>query len=84
MIMDTIQVLIDTWWNVNQDFVDSLLKIAAFNGYMLECEYLNPSVIRGRTVSFNRYMVECEFNLPPFQNLHYNCFNRYMVECECL
>ena len=32
-------VLIDTWWNVNQDFVDSLLKISGFNRYMVECEY---------------------------------------------
>ena len=32
------QVLIDTWWNVNQEFVDSLLRLSGFNRYMVECE----------------------------------------------
>ena len=32
-------VLIDTWWNVNQEFVDSLLQLSGFNRYMVECEF---------------------------------------------
>ena len=56
-----IDVLIDTWWNVNkawlgQQFIDD----AGFNRYMVECEYDNPNIARYEGQCFNRYMVECE------------------------
>ena len=37
-VTPAIVVLIDTWWNVNQEFVDSLLRLSGFNRYMVECE----------------------------------------------
>ena len=55
-------VLIDTWWNVNEEFTNYLREAGfSFNRYMVECElslflYISDSFSR-----FNRYMVECEF-----------------------
>ena len=37
--LETIEVLIDTWWNVNERlFVSVVPPISGFNRYMVECE----------------------------------------------
>ena len=38
-------VLIDTWWNVNHIKMIFYTILICFNRYMVECEYLNPSVV---------------------------------------
>ena len=56
-------VLIDTWWNVNEEFTNYLREAGfSFNRYMVECEsvWLRFRDIIGRC--FNRYMVECELD----------------------
>ena len=55
-------VLIDTWWNVNQEKQAIITMMEQrFNRYMVECEsvWLRFRDIIGRC--FNRYMVECEY-----------------------
>ena len=37
--MRTVDVLIDTWWNVNDFFTDEIENLLSFNRYMVECEY---------------------------------------------
>ena len=75
-------VLIDTWWNVNEElewFVDTVIS---FNRYMVECEFVNDADCFFCIHSFNRYMVECEYNNKNNHSYDHKCFNRYMVECE--
>ena len=33
-------VLIDTWWNVNDSFLNSMSNMLGFNRYMVECELM--------------------------------------------
>ena len=61
-IMHIVQVLIDTWWNVNLLNVTLTgLSEWCFNRYMVECEYFSVVSVSEVVVCFNRYMVECEF-----------------------
>ena len=54
-------VLIDTWWNVNEFTVLVVSPSPeSFNRYMVECEYCCMWSTRMVCESFNRYMVECE------------------------
>ena len=47
--MEKLGVLIDTWWNVNVDYVDNYLGgEISFNRYMVECEYFICSNIATR------------------------------------
>ena len=64
------KVLIDTWWNVNEDYLDVLGNIESV---LIDTWWnVNKSVLVTYTPGeqgFNRYMVECEFvqsyvNLP--------------------
>ena len=57
-----VQVLIDTWWNVN--YYRHLLvskMVERFNRYMVECEYASFAFSNASFARFNRYMVECEY-----------------------
>ena len=55
-------VLIDTWWNVNENANLAFMEIfARFNRYMVECEFYISGFEFRCTYRFNRYMVECEF-----------------------
>ena len=38
MVMQLQQVLIDTWWNVNDAYGAERVKLMGFNRYMVECE----------------------------------------------
>ena len=62
MYNTVILVLIDTWWNVNNNayFIMTVQNIG-FNRYMVECEYKCPSGVWTIGYGFNRYMVECEY-----------------------
>ena len=53
-------VLIDTWWNVNEKEDAYIYSIDRFNRYMVECEYIIIGGLDSGTSGFNRYMVECE------------------------
>ena len=53
-------VLIDTWWNVNQQSVQSDKHHNGFNRYMVECESRYYTFDIDNPLGFNRYMVECE------------------------
>ena len=61
-----IDVLIDTWWNVNTNNESAFFNFSSFNRYMVECEYICQTSKKYRRRSFNRYMVECEL-LAPFK-----------------
>ena len=76
-------VLIDTWWNVNQEKQAIITMMEQrFNRYMVECEFICCQIKRTAEISFNRYMVECESVWLRFRDIIGRCFNRYMVECE--
>ena len=77
-------VLIDTWWNVNENANLAFMEIFGFNRYMVECESVQEIFYFTCEKSFNRYMVECEFQVYLLRVMIVNCFNRYMVECELL
>ena len=77
------KVLIDTWWNVNEEFTNYLKEAGfSFNRYMVECEYKRIRLFNYRLYCFNRYMVECEFIEDEIDRSRDLCFNRYVVECE--
>ena len=76
-------VLIDTWWNVNNVINKSFSVITTgFNRYMVECESLLTVVCQMFETRFNRYMVECEYCYRINVDTTVIGFNRYMVECE--
>ena len=53
-------VLIDTWWNVNENTIVQEIDLSSFNRYMVECEFGSYANLRTIRHGFNRYMVECE------------------------
>ena len=75
-------VLIDTWWNVNENTIVQEIDLSSFNRYMVECEFGSYANLRTIRHGFNRYMVECECGSSLTLNTFLNGFNRYMVECE--
>ena len=77
-------VLIDTWWNVNENTIVQEIDLSSFNRYMVECEFGSYANLRTIRHGFNRYMVECEFDKSKSKIIKRLGFNRYMVECEYL
>ena len=77
------QVLIDTWWNVNFDRIMNMKSsIHVLIDTWWNVNYVSGNTALVRVISFNRYMVECECCQSDCIRLSTNCFNRYMVECE--
>ena len=76
------QVLIVSWWNVNQEFVDSLLRLSGFIRYMVECECGSIAVDLFQWI----VLIDTWWNVNSvYLNYSFVCitgFNRYMVECE--
>ena len=56
-----LNVLIDTWWNVNTCPRSTYNMQISFNRYMVECESTCKRKRWWWKKRFNRYMVECEF-----------------------
>ena len=54
------KVLIDTWWNVNNNAYFIMTVQNSFNRYMVECESSQLTSLNTTLDRFNRYMVECE------------------------
>ena len=44
-LITMINVLIDTWWNVNDVVRYDVLGLICFNRYMVECEYEHTPVL---------------------------------------
>ena len=75
-------VLIDTWWNVNENTIVQEIDLSSFNRYMVECEFDKSKSKIIKRLGFNRYMVECEYLYIINYAIQGFSFNRYMVECE--
>ena len=56
-------VLIDTWWNVNDDFILHSCHITGFNRYMVECEYENSKRYSSQMI---RVLIDTWWNVNPF------------------
>ena len=75
-------VLIDTWWNVNMQTIESMF----INDCVLIDTWWNVNMLKEQLQAnpdgFNRYMVECEYRNNMERIYADVSFNRYMVECE--
>ena len=77
------EVLIDTWWNVNEDkFKAQGSKLVVLIDTWWNVNEERQHIYHDFGQRFNRYMVECESTRTITAITTSDRFNRYMVECE--
>ncbi|EEX23196.1 hypothetical protein BLAHAN_04044 [Blautia hansenii DSM 20583] len=78
-----IQVLIETYWNVNeypQDVVNA--GRLSINRNILECKYESIKLIHNRFFSINRNILECKYESIKLIHNRFFSINRNILECK--
>ena len=80
--MVSLQVLISTYWNVNDETRKMNVGIPGFNLNLLECKYLQRASQR----SMQAVLISTYWNVNKFgkcQRMAHICFNLNLLECKC-
>ena len=75
-------VLIETLWNVNEEFAQFIAMYTRINRNIVECKYRFVQCLRCCLRRINRNIVECKYSISSTKSNLNPSINRNIVECK--